>query len=89
VKLYDFAGLSIDRSTPTIFPSRKSQNPKIPKEEPLVQSEIFALGSILFKVETTWQPYYNKSDFEIVKLFSKGEFPDTSTLILRKAIIRY
>ena len=88
LKLCDFAGSSIDGSTPTVFPSRKSQNPNIPDGEPSVQSEIFALGSMLYEVETTKQPYHDKSDSDVTKLFSRGDFPDVSTLILGNVIAR-
>ncbi|KAH8696940.1 kinase-like domain-containing protein [Phaeosphaeriaceae sp. PMI808] len=86
VKLSDFAGSSIDGSTPTVLPSRKSQNPNLPEDAPSVQSEIFALGSMLYEVVTTRQPYYDKSESELKKLFSKGEFPDTRALILGEII---
>ncbi|KAF2180852.1 hypothetical protein K469DRAFT_590937, partial [Zopfia rhizophila CBS 207.26] len=86
VKLSDFTRSSINKSTLTVLPSRKSQNPNLPKNESLVQSEIFTLSSILYKVETTRQPYYDKSKSELEKHFSRGDFPDTSALVLREII---
>ncbi|KAF1951039.1 kinase-like protein [Byssothecium circinans] len=86
VKLSDFAGSSIDGSTPTVLPSRKSQNPNLPEDEPSVQSEVFALGSMLYEVETTRQPYHDKSESELEKLFSSGVFPDTRALVLGEII---
>lgn len=82
VKLSDFAGSSIDGSSPTVFPSRKSQNLNLAEDKPSVQSEIFALGSMLYEVETTKQPCYDKSDSELERLFSRGDFPDISALVL-------
>ncbi|KAF2254398.1 kinase-like protein [Trematosphaeria pertusa] len=86
VKLSDFAGSSIDGSSPTVLPSRKSQNPNLPEDEPSVHSEIFALGSMLYEVETAKQPYHDRSDSGLEKLFSRGDFPDTSALVLGEII---
>jgi len=43
---------------------------------------MFALGSTLYEVETTQQPYHDKSDKDIKELFRVGDFPDTSALML-------
>ena len=86
IKLSDFAGSSIDGSIPTVYPSTHSQNPNLPSMKPSLQSEIFALGSMIYEVETTLQPYHDKSDSEIIKLFAVGDFPDTSTLMLGNVI---
>lgn len=47
---------------------------------------MFALGSTLYEVETTRQPYHDKSDKDINELFRAGDFPDTSALILGEVI---
>ncbi|KAF2003267.1 kinase-like protein [Amniculicola lignicola CBS 123094] len=86
VKLSDFAGSSIDGSTPTVAPSPHSEHPNIPATQPSIQSEIFALGSSLYEMETTQQPYHDKTDKEIEKLFIAGEFPDTRALLLGDVI---
>lgn len=88
VKLSDFAGSSIDGSVPTVFPSVHSQNPNLSFEKPSIQSELFALGSMLDEVETTWRPYHDRPDSEIETLVALGTFPDTSTLILGTIITR-
>ena len=75
VKLTDFAGSSVDGSTPSILPSAHSDHPNMPAMQPSVQSEIFALGSALFEIETTQQPYHDKTDTEIEILFGAGDFP--------------
>lgn len=86
MKLSDFAGSSIDGSLPTVIPSRKSQNPNLPEDEPSVQSEIFALGSMLYEVETTRQPYQHIQDSKLEKFFSRGDFSDTRALVLGEII---
>jgi serine/threonine protein kinase len=86
VKLSDFAGASIDGSPPSVLPSPHSEHPNMQGKNPSVQSEIFALGSALYEVETTRQPYHDKSDEDIEELFRAGEFPDTSALLLGEVI---
>lgn len=81
-KLADFAGSSIDGSTPSVLPSPHSEHPNMPSIKPSIQSEVFALGSTLYEVETTQQPYHNKSDKDIKDLFGAEDFPDTSALML-------
>jgi len=85
-KLSDFAGASIDGSKPTVLPSPHSEHPDMPGQNPSIQTEMFALGSMLYEIETTRQPYHDKSDEDIEDLFRAGEFPDTSGLILGAVI---
>ncbi|KAF2001760.1 kinase-like protein [Amniculicola lignicola CBS 123094] len=87
-KLSDFAGSSIDGSAPSVLPSPHSEHPNMPSTEPSIHSEIFALGSTLYEVETTQQPYHDKSDEDIKELFRGGAFPDTSALVLGDVISR-
>lgn len=88
VKLSDFAGSSIDGSNPTVQPSTRSEHPNIPTIPPSVQSEIFALGSMLYEVETTRKAYHDKTEMEIEELFCAGKFPDTSGLMLAEVITK-
>lgn len=87
-KLSDFAGSSIDGSVPSVLPSTRSEHPNIQATNPSRQSEIFALGSTLYEMETTQQPYDDKTDTEIERLFSVGDFPNTSALLLGKVIMK-
>jgi serine/threonine protein kinase len=87
-KLSDFAGSSIDGSEPTVFPSAHSEHPDMPTANPSVQSELFALGSTLYEIETTYKPYPDKNDGELARLFKANKFPDTRELILGKVIIK-
>jgi hypothetical protein len=52
-----------------MLPSRLD-HPSMPMTKPSLQSEIFALGSTTYEVETTRQPYYDKTDTEIERLLS-------------------
>ena len=88
VKLSDFAGSSIHGSEPLVLLSAHSEHPGMPSTEPSLQSEMFALGSMIYEIETTRQPYYDKLDSEIERLFGAQQFPDTSALVLGQVIAK-
>ncbi|KAI1916615.1 hypothetical protein LOZ39_000345 [Ophidiomyces ophidiicola] len=56
--------------------------------KPTVQTEIFGLGSVLFELCTTNQPYHNIEDHEVDVLFRDGIFPDTTNLPLGEIILK-
>jgi len=85
-KLSDFAGSSLDQSKPTVAPSAHSEHPNMPHTKPSTQSELFALGSMLYEIETTNKPYPDKSEEELEELFKADKYPDTGKLILGKVI---
>jgi serine/threonine protein kinase len=80
VKLCDFAGSSIDDSEPTVYPGIRFSHPKL--SIPSIEAELFALGSLLYEIETTRPPYYGKKDSEVPELYSKGHFPEITELLL-------
>lgn len=86
LKLSDFAGSSLDGSEPTVAPSAHSTHPRLSTLEPSLESELFALGSMLYEIETTFQPYHDKNDEELEQLFGADEYPDTSNLVLGEMI---
>ena len=88
VKLSDFAGSSIDGSAPSVLPSAHSEHPGMPTTEPSLLSEIFALGSTIYEIETTRQPYYDKLDSEVERLFGAQDFPDTDALVLGEVVTK-
>jgi serine/threonine protein kinase len=87
-KLSDFAGSSLDGSEPMVGPSAHSEHPNMPAAKPSIQSELFALGSMLYEIETTYKPYPDKNDQELEELFKVDKFPDTSELILGKVVTK-
>lgn len=64
-KLSDFAGSSIDDSEPTVAPSAHSTHPRLSVTKPSVSSELFAYGSLLYEIETTYEPYHDRDDGEV------------------------
>ncbi|KAL7933604.1 kinase-like domain-containing protein [Trichoderma chlorosporum] len=85
-KLSDFAGSSLDDSEPTVAPSAHATHPNISTTRPSVYSELFAFGSLLYEVETTYEPYHDKNDGELEELYGMGQYPDTTHLILGETI---
>jgi hypothetical protein len=53
IKFINFIGCLINGSKLSMFTSIKFRHSKLPDERPLIQSELFALGSTLYKIETT------------------------------------
>lgn len=64
MKLADFAGASIGGSEPSIVSGTRAEHPSFPSSKPSIQTEIFALGSTLYEIETTHSPYHDKMDHE-------------------------
>jgi len=87
-KLSDFAGSSLDKSKPTVAPSAHSEHPNMPHTKPSIHSELFALGSMLYEIETTNEPYPDKNEQELEELFKAAKYPDTSKLILGTVITK-
>jgi serine/threonine protein kinase len=84
VKLCDFAGSSIDGSEPEYCPSDRFVSPRIPI--PSISADLFAFGSLLYEMETTQPPYYDKTESEVQSLFNNEQFLDTRKLKLGKII---
>lgn len=81
-KLSDFAGSSLDGSKPTVAPSAHATHPRLSVSKPSVHSELFALGSLLYEMETTYQVFHDKNDGELEELFGAGQFPPVDDLLL-------
>ena len=81
-KLSDFAGSSLDGSEPTVAPSAHATPPRLSVSNPSVHSELFALGSLLYEMESTYQAFHDKNDGELEELFGSGQFPPTADLLL-------
>ena len=46
------------------------------------------MGSTIYEVETARQPYYDKTDTEIERLFSVQVSPDTRALVLGEVVAK-
>jgi serine/threonine protein kinase len=86
VKLSDFAGSSIDGSEPTMCASIHAVHPQCMSIYPSVHSELFAVGSALYELETLNEPYHDKDFGEIEVLFTADQYPETGGLVLGEII---
>ena len=76
VKFCDFGGSSIDGQPPTVCYESRSQSYLEEGKPPSVGSELFALGSTIYEIWTTKQPYRDMSDVEVRELYKSNRFPD-------------
>lgn len=88
VKLCDFAGSSLDGSEPMVAPSAHSTHPRISITHPSIRSELFAIGSMLYEIETTYVPYDGKNDGELEELFGADHYPEVGNLTLGEVITK-
>ncbi|RSL40753.1 hypothetical protein CEP54_016031 [Fusarium duplospermum] len=76
-KLADFAGSSIDGS-PLLVAVPASH--EYPGSLLSIQGDLFAFGCVLYEIMTQQIPHDGKTDSEIRGLYTRGVFPDTSSL---------
>lgn len=74
IKLCDFGGSSIDGCDLRVGYGIRSQLWK-EDDSPSVACELFALGSMIFEIWTTQQPYEDLADEEAEKRYGRCEFP--------------
>ncbi|KAM3510799.1 hypothetical protein MY11210_005580 [Beauveria gryllotalpidicola] len=79
--LSDFAGSSVSGSPPSITTSPRFQRPGWTLESPPIYADdLFALGSVLYYIQTGHEPYYDLTEDEVQDRFNAMAFPDVSTL---------
>ncbi|EZF23438.1 hypothetical protein H112_03885 [Trichophyton rubrum D6] len=89
VKYCDFSGSSIDGSRPTVVVSPTAQHPKAVIGSPTVQTELFSLGSAIYEISTTFKAYEGLEEDELQARYARGEYPDTSQLLLGGVILKW
>ncbi|KAL9127659.1 MAG: hypothetical protein Q9217_003506 [Psora testacea] len=81
IVLCDFAGSSIDGSKPTVASDASYQRPyEGGLLEGNVQNEIYALGSAIYEIWTTIQPYQDEPEKVVIQYFRDGQFPEVGHL---------
>jgi serine/threonine protein kinase len=86
VKLSGFGGSSIDGSGPLVLPAVSYEHPLYRASTPTIDSELFAIGSAFYEMETLHSPYYDLDAYEIGNLYLQTIFPNTESLILGESI---
>ncbi len=78
--IIDFAGSSIAGSRPTVTTGSRFQRPGWRMSDAEYADDIFALGSVLYFIQTGHQPYHDIAEGEVTVRFNAAEFPDVSSL---------
>ena len=74
-KICDFAGSKTRDEDSWICYQVRSQHPKYIGKQPNYKTELFALGSALFEIETLRQPYEKLPDSVVQMRFEQGKYP--------------
>ena len=79
--LCDFAGSSIEGSKATVAHGTRFERPyKEWDMPPTVAEELFALGSMIYEIWTTRQPYEDEEESVVEQNFKEGRFPEVGHL---------
>ncbi|KAL2177712.1 kinase-like domain-containing protein [Thermothelomyces heterothallicus CBS 202.75] len=80
LKIIDFSGSSFDGIIGSAIESTRFFLPRPLKEPPTVRTDIFALGSTIYEIVTSRQPYEDLSDDEVEARYSQQIFPSVQEL---------
>jgi serine/threonine protein kinase len=76
-KVADFGGSSLDGSDLKVMVTASHRSPGVLNS---IEGDIFALGSCFYEILTGQAPYAEREEDEIISLFSKSKFPETTSL---------
>lgn len=88
IKVCDFAGSKLGDSDAWISYEVRSQHPACSGQQPTIQSDIFALGSVIFEIFTSRPPFPSASNLLVRQNYLAGNFPlhEVPDLKVRKII---
>ncbi|KAI5356672.1 putative receptor-like protein kinase SRF [Septoria linicola] len=89
LRIIDFAGSTIDDQPGSAFEGFRYCLPRSIDDPSTVQTDLFALGSLLYEIVTSEKPYKQYKDEEVEELFKQGHFPSTEGILLRRAMLSY
>lgn len=79
LKISDFGGASLLGSKPSAAPGERFQAPGTDWDiPPVVEDDIFSLGSLIYFIMTDKYPYEEIPSNEVEKLYERHMFPDLS-----------
>lgn len=88
IVLCDFAGSSIDGCHSTVSHGTRFERPyrnwDLP---PTIADELFALGSMIYEIWTTTQPYEDEEETVVTQNFREGRFPHVGHLRVGSIIL--
>lgn len=74
-KLCDFAGSKIGNENAWVRYQVRNQHPEYLGDQPTVETEIFALGSVIFEIASHRPPYEKLLDSAVQKKYEAEDFP--------------
>lgn len=87
LRIIDFAGSTFDGIAGSAFEGVRYCLPRPWDDPSTVKTDLFALGCLLYEIETGREPYAEKGEEEVEELFRKGEWPATQGLVLRQVML--
>lgn len=85
--IIDFAGSTFDGIAGSAFEGVRYCFPRPWDVPSTVKTDLFALGCLLYEIETGREPHAEKGEEEVEELFRRGEWPDTEGLVLREVML--
>ncbi|KAF2839735.1 hypothetical protein M501DRAFT_1057071 [Patellaria atrata CBS 101060] len=90
VKYCDFSSSWIDENKPSVTVSGQAEHPDLDNSGvPTVQSELFALGPIIYQISTTHKAYAGIDEDDQKGRYARGAIPETDHLLLKSVILGY
>jgi serine/threonine protein kinase len=90
--LIDFAGSAIDNKAALIMENERFRLPcddfMASQAVANIKTDMFALGSSIFEIITSKQPYENLEDDEVVKRFADGVFADINEVFCGDLVLK-
>ena len=87
LKIIDFSGSSFDGIVGSAVESMRFFLPRPIKEPPTVRTDLFALGSTIYEIMTSRQPYEDLKDDEVEALYTQQVFPSVQGLPCGQVIL--
>jgi serine/threonine protein kinase len=86
IKIIDFSGSSLDGSKSSSGEGTRFFLPRHWRDQPIVATDLFALGSTLYEIFQGRSPYKEISSDEVERLFTRKEFPEIADLLCGQII---
>jgi serine/threonine protein kinase len=84
--IIDFSGSTIDAVRGSAIEGFRYWLPRAFRAPSTVRTDVFALGSLLYEIATSEEPYKTHADDEAVEHFRQGIFPPTKDVLLGNVI---
>jgi serine/threonine protein kinase len=76
LQLCDFSGSTFGDLDGRALESARYFLPRDPLSKPMVRTDLFALGTVLYFFACGCEPYAGLGDDEVTERYARGEFPD-------------